>query len=113
MNVFIKAVRGPLKLNRFEIFTFLAKIIPESKFKNRLKYFTYSLAKHPFYQTEKLIDNIRTCKDGTLYLETGHGMAFYGLPDKNHYYYLEYLNRDKINKIKDYPFFWFFFHDNE
>ncbi len=96
-------------MNRFEIFTSLAKIIPESKFKNRLRYFTYNLANHPFYQTEKLISNIKACKNGTLYLETNHGMAFYGLPDKNPYNYLEYLNRNKINKIKDYPFFGSFF----
>ena len=96
-------------MNRFEIFTSLSKIIPESKFKNRLRYFTYSLANHPFYQTEKLIDNISACNDGTVYLETNHGMAFYGLPDKKPYNYLEYLNRSKINKIKAYPFFGSFF----
>jgi FkbM family methyltransferase len=67
------------------------------------------LANHPFYQTEKLVDNISACNDGTLYLETNQGMAFYGLPDKNPYNYLKYLNRSKINKIRDYPFFSSFF----
>jgi FkbM family methyltransferase len=102
-------VREHLKLNKFEIFTFLTKIIPESKFKDRLNYFIYDLADHPFYQAEKLISNIRTCKDGILYLETNDGLAFYGLPDKNPYAYLKYLNRSKVNKIKDYPFFGSFF----
>ena len=87
----------------------LSKMIPEGRFKDKLRYFTYNLADHPLYQTEKLISNIRTCKDGTLYMETSNGLAFYGLHDKNPYAYLEYLNRSKVNKIKDYPFFGSFF----
>lgn len=84
-------------------------MIPESKFKDKLKYFIYDLTNHPFYQVEKLINNIRTCKDGTLYMEASNGLAFYGLPDKNPYAYLGYLNRSKVSKIKDYPFFGSFF----
>lgn len=87
----------------------LGKMIPEGKFKDRLRYFTYNLTDHPFYQTEKLINNIKACKDGNLYLETNQGMNFHGLPDKTPYDYLKYLNKSKISKIKDYPFFGSFF----
>lgn len=99
-----------MKLNKLRIISsYLSKIIPEGRFKDKLRYFIYSLVDNPLYRTEKLIKCIKPCDNGNLYLEINQGMSFYGLPDKNPYIYLKYLNQNKISKIKDYPFFSSFF----